>query len=102
MDEVSEFEAQVAEAESQAAPPAAVKTKTITWHGRTWQIRHEPGARYVYEYDSGHAMKAVETVIGAEQMQQMLALDPDLRGGPDSVDAFLGACNKAWGVTSGN
>jgi hypothetical protein len=96
-----ELAAQVAEAMEPTAPAVRPKTKPVTWNGRTWQVRAKPGAVFLAEYEAGHLMGAAKAIIGPEQYDALLELDPDIEG-DDGMDGLFKACNKAWGLAEGN
>lgn len=81
--------------------PAKVKTVTVTWHGRTWQIRNKPSMVYLDALDQKNFTIAIKAIIGDTQYAEMLAMDVDIEG-DDGLNGFLEACNKAWNLGSGN
>jgi hypothetical protein len=97
-----EVAAQVAEATETVEQPAKLKTKTIMWHGRAWQIRHTAGAVFLDRYEHGKAMGAAEAILSDQDYAALLEMDPDIDGDGDSMEGFFDACNKAWGVKQGN
>ncbi len=98
-----ELSAQIAEAAERGKPVADVKikTKTVQWRGKPWQVRAKPGAAFLAHYEDDRMMSAVRSIVGAEQYAAILELDPDIEG-RDGVEGFIAACNVAWGITSGN
>lgn len=95
MDEVTEFDAQVAEATADDG------TRTVRWRDRDWHVRSKPGAKFVYAFEQGHPISAVKAVMQPAEFEALMDLDPDLDG-PAGIDGFVTACNSAWGMTKGN
>lgn len=94
LDEVLDMDEQV-----KAFPP--LKTKTVMWQGDAWQIRVKPGAVFLDAFEDDRVMAAAKSIMGAEQYKRLLDRDPDLEG-KNGLEGFFEACNKAWGVGSGN
>lgn len=94
---------EAAEAEGASVHQLPVKplTKMIMWRGQPWTVRNKPGARFLVEYEQDRIMAAVKSVVGDEQWARIMAFDPDIEGA-DGMDGFIEACNRAWGIGSGN
>ena len=94
------FAAQVAEAlpvDPRTEIAAKPQTKTVMWHGRAWQIRHRPGAKFLAAYEQERLMEAAEMVLGEKQYRDLYDLDVDIEG-DEGLEGFFEACNRAWGI----
>lgn len=91
--------AQAAEAEVQEQ--AKLNTKMVLWRDRSWMIRSKPSARFLEAYEQDKIMAAIKAVIGDKQYSDLIDMDPDVEG-DEGMEGFIAACNRAWGVGSGN
>jgi hypothetical protein len=85
--------------EAEQAPKLA--TKLVMWRDRQWMVRAKPSARFLAAFEEDKIMTAIKAVLGDKQVHELLELDPDVEG-DDGLEGFLTACERAWGMASGN